>query len=110
MFYKKDESGFRDVLEGVRFKTLVFGDKTLLAEFRLAAGSAVPEHSHPHEQTGYLISGHMTFHIEGEIHDAQAGDAWNIAGGIPHGVEVLEDSVVLEIFSPKREDYLPEKT
>jgi quercetin dioxygenase-like cupin family protein len=108
MFYKKDGSGYRDAMEGVRFKTLAFGDKTLLAEFRLSQGSTVPEHSHPHEQTGYIISGHMRFSVAGKTIEVETGDAWNIAGDIPHGVEVLDDSVVIEVFSPKREDYLPE--
>ncbi|MFA9454044.1 MAG: cupin domain-containing protein [Candidatus Aminicenantaceae bacterium] len=108
MFYKKHDTGFKIALEGVRFKTLAFGDKTLLAEFRLSRGSKVPEHSHPHEQTGYMISGHMRFFVEGKTIDVEPGDAWNIAGEVPHGVEVLDDSVVIEVFSPKREDYLPE--
>ena len=46
MFYKKTDSGFRDALEGVNFKTLAFGEKTLLAEFRLKQGSTVPEAFH----------------------------------------------------------------
>ncbi len=45
MFYKKTDSGFRGALEGVNFKTLVFGEMTLLAEFKLSEGSTVPEHS-----------------------------------------------------------------
>jgi quercetin dioxygenase-like cupin family protein len=108
MFYKKDDSGFQDALEGVGYKTLAFGDKTLLAEFRLSRGSTVPEHSHPHEQTGYLISGRMRFFVQDKTMEVETGDAWNIAGDIPHGAEVLEDSVVIEVFSPVREDYLPE--
>ena len=107
MFYKKHGSGFKDALDGVSFKTLVFGDKTLLAEFRLDHGSTVPRHSHPHEQTGYLVSGRMRFSIEGKILEVGPGDAWNIGGNIEHGVEVLEDSLVIEVFSPRREDYLP---
>ena len=108
MFYKKHDTGFQIALEGVRFKTLAFGEKTLLAEFRLSRGSKVPEHSHPHEQTGYMISGQMRFFVEGKTIDVGPGDAWNIAGDLPHGVEVLEESLVIEVFSPKREDYLPE--
>jgi quercetin dioxygenase-like cupin family protein len=108
MFYRKHETGYREALEGVRFKTLAYGEKTLLAEFRLSQGSKVPQHSHPHEQTGYLVSGRLRFQMGGKTIDAGPGDAWNIEGNIEHGVEVLEDSLVIEVFSPKREDYLPE--
>lgn len=107
MFTKKDESGYRTPLEGVRFKTVATGERTHLTEFQLSVGSVVPQHSHPHEQTGYLVSGRMRFDIEGDIFEAGPGDGWCIAGGISHGVEVLEDSLVIEVFSPVREEYLP---
>jgi quercetin dioxygenase-like cupin family protein len=106
MFKKKKESDFKTALEGVRFKTIASGEKTHLTEFRLSQGTTIPTHSHPHEQTGYLVSGRMTFLIEDEVFDAEPGDGWNIAGNIEHGVEVLEDSIVIEVFSPVREEYL----
>lgn len=107
MFYKKNESDYKTPMEGVHFKTLAFGEKLHLTEFKLAKGASVPLHAHPHEQTGYMVSGRMRFNIGGEIYDAETGDGWNIAGNVKHGVEVLEDSLVIEIFSPIREDYLP---
>jgi quercetin dioxygenase-like cupin family protein len=107
MFYRKDESGYKTAREGVRYKTLACGEKTHLTEFRLSAGSTIPQHAHPHEQTGYLVSGRLKFNIDGEIFDAEPGSGWNIAGNIEHGVEVIEDSIVTEIFCPAREDYLP---
>jgi quercetin dioxygenase-like cupin family protein len=48
----------------------------------------------------------MKFRIGAETFEAQPGDGWNIGGGVPHAVDVLEDSVVIEVFSPPREDYL----
>ena len=54
-----------------------------------------------------MVSGRLRFKIEDEIMEAEAGDSWCIPGGAEHGVEALEDSVVIEIFSPVREDYLP---
>ena len=106
MFYKKDDKPYRQLIEGVTFKSLAYGDKTHLTEFRLAKGCNIPLHSHPHEQTGYLVAGKMIFTIAGETFQAEAGDGWNIAGNIEHGVEVLEDCLVIEVFSPTREDYL----
>jgi len=106
MFGKKSESAYKLLREGVRFKTVAHGEKTHLTEFHLAKGSVVPEHSHPHEQTGYLVSGRMKFRIGAETFEARSGDGWNISGGVAHAVDVLEDSVVIEVFSPPREDYL----
>jgi len=106
MFTKKDDRSYRKALEGVSFKSLALGQNTHLTEFRLEKGSRIPVHSHPHEQTGYLVSGKMTFTIAGEAFEAEDGSAWNIAGHVEHGVEVLDDSLVIEVFSPVREDYL----
>ncbi len=88
-------------------KTLCYGSATLMTEFRLAAGCALPAHSHPHEQTGYLVSGHLALTIGERTHDVMPGDSWCIPGDVRHGARVFEDSVAVEVFSPVREDYLP---
>ena len=107
MFRKKDSGESRQLLEGVDLTTLVHGDKTLMAQFKIAKGSAIPVHSHPHEQTGIMISGKLRFNVDGEIVDVETGDSWCLPGGVEHSAEALEDSVVVEVFSPVREDYLP---
>lgn len=107
MFYKKNSNNYKKAFEGVTYKTLTYGNKTSLGEFRLEKGHIIPNHNHPHEQTGYVISGRMTFTIDGEKHIAEPGDSWCIPGNVEHSVEVHEDSVVIEVFSPAREDYLP---
>ena len=106
MFYTKNEDNLRTAFKGVTYRTLVYGEKTSLGEFYLTKGTIIPNHSHPHEQTGYFISGKAVFIIDGERHDANPGDSWSIHGNVEHGVEVIEDSVVIEVFSPVREDYL----
>ena len=107
MFHKRNDSGYKEAAEGVRLKTLVHGAKTLLSEFRLEGGRSLPSHSHPHEQTGYLVSGRLGLIIGDERFDAKPGDSWCIPGDVVHAAEILEDSVVVEVFSPVREDYLP---
>ena len=92
---------------GVRMKTLCYGSSTLMTEFRLTGGSTLPAHAHPHEQTGYLVSGHLALTIGEDVHDVTPGDSWCIPGDVGHGAQVLQDSVAVEVFSPVREDYLP---
>jgi len=106
MFSAKNDSALKTLREGIRFKTIANGEKTHLTEFHLAKGSVIAEHSHPQEQTGYLVSGRLTFRIGAETFAARPGDGWNIGGGVAHAVDVLEDSVVIEVFTPPREDYL----
>ena len=109
MFYKKKEGGYRQLLPGIQLKTLVYGEKTLLGEFRLKAQSILPRHSHIYEQSGYLVEGRMRFTIGEQVFEAEPGDSWCIPGNAEHSAEVLENSLVVEVFSPVREDYLPEK-
>lgn len=106
MFALHSEDAYIPALPGIERKTLVHGDKTLMVEFRLQKDFPLPRHAHPHEQTGYLVSGSLRLSIGEEVRDLQPGDAWCIAGGVEHGAEVLADSVAIEVFAPRREDYL----
>ena len=107
MVQKAGSDGYIDVIDGIRRKTLVYGDKTMLTEFRLEKGKTLPSHKHPQEQTGYLVSGRIILAIDGTPHDLRPGDSWSIPGDVEHGAKILEDSVAVEIFSPLREDYKP---
>jgi len=109
MFYKKKDEGYHSRVKGIDQKTLVYGERTLLTEFLLKKGSIIPKHSHPYEQTGYLVSGHMVFRVGNERYDVQVGDSWCIPMNSEHSAEILKDSVAVEVFSPAREDYLPDK-
>lgn len=107
MFSKCDSSGYLTPIDGIRQKTLVYGEKTLMTEFQLKKGSILPRHAHPHEQTGYLVSGKIRLYIGDQAHDCLPGDSWCVAGDVEHGADVIEDAVAVEVFSPVREDYLP---
>lgn len=107
MFRKLSAEGYISNLKGIDQKTLVYGEKTLMTEFKLKKGSILPKHSHPYEQTGYLVSGHIILTIEKEKYDVNPGDSWCILSGLEHNAEIIEDAVAIEIFSPVREDYLP---
>ena len=106
MINKAGPEGYHLVLEGVWLKNLSYGDKTHLIEVKIKKGPLIPEHKHPHEQTGYLLSGKVKFFSGDDEVVALPGDSWTFAGEKMHGAEALEDAVVIEIFSPAREDYL----
>lgn len=107
MLQKHSESGYNAVIPGIEQKTLVYGERTLMVEFLLKKGCQLPQHSHPHEQTGYLVKGRIRLFVGSETNDITPGDSWCIPSGIEHGAEIIEDSVAIEVFSPVREDYLP---
>ena len=107
MITKNDSATWHDLIPGIRVSTLVRGDKTLMARFELQNRAFLPLHSHMYEQTGYLVSGHMTMTIDGVEHHFGPGDSWCIAPGVEHGAIVHETALAIEVFSPVREDYLP---
>jgi len=109
MFQKHVESGYTRAVPGIEQKTLVYGERTLMTEFLLKKGSRLPRHSHPHEQTGYLLKGRIRLSIGPEENDVESRDSWCIPSGIEHGAEIVEDSVAVEVFSPVREEFLPKK-
>ncbi len=77
-----------------------------IARIHLRRGAVVPEHSHVNEQVTTLIEGSLKFvHPGGEIF-LQPGEMLEIPANVPHRVEALEDSLALDIFAPRREDWI----
>ena len=107
MFSKYDPEGYSDPLPGIRMKTLCYGERTLMTEFRLSAGSELPLHNHVYEQIGYLVSGSLRLTIGSEERVITAGESWCIGENVRHGAQCLDDAVAVEVFSPVREDYIP---
>ncbi|MAG00240.1 MAG: cupin [Acidiferrobacteraceae bacterium] len=100
MFNKRSDQGFRSLLPGIEMKTL-------MSQFHLKRESVLPKHNHPYEQTRYLIEGRLVLTIGDASEEMAAGDSWSIPEKAEHGATVLEDAVVIEVFSPVREDFLP---
>lgn len=106
MFAIHSSNGYTEIIKGIRIKTLCFGESMLMTEFLLQKDALLPEHSHPNEQTGYLIKGKIRLFIAEAVRELVPGDSWNIAKDVLHRAEILEDSIAIEVFSPVREDYL----
>jgi quercetin dioxygenase-like cupin family protein len=77
----------------------------MLCEFFLERGAAVPEHQHPHDQVGYVIYGKLEMKVGDEVRVCQPGDTYQIAGGLLHSARALADTLVIDAFTPPREDY-----
>lgn len=106
MFMKNGDKEYRELAPGIELKTLTYGGATLLGEFRLKQGALVPAHSHVHEQIGYLVSGKIRFITDDATFEAEPGDSWCILPEQTHAAEVLEDCLLIEVFSPLREEYI----
>jgi quercetin dioxygenase-like cupin family protein len=106
MFTKKSQKELKPLIEGVMMKPLAHEEKSLICEFLLKKGYKLSAHKHPYEQTGYLISGKLNFRIDQTWNLAEPGDSWCVPENVEHEVHVVEESVVIEVFIPIREEYL----
>ena len=77
-----------------------------VAWITLAQGTVVPEHHHVNEQITTVIRGRLRFRVDGEEFVAETGDTVPLAANVPHEVEALEDTDVLDVFAPVRADWL----
>jgi quercetin dioxygenase-like cupin family protein len=91
-------------IDGVQLALLAAGERMNVQQFRIEPGAIVPEHSHHHEQLGYLLRGRLTFIVDGEEIVVEADDSYSLPGDEPHAVENRGDSVAkgIDIFSPPR--------
>ena len=92
--------------EGIE-RQLVVGDDLMLCRLRLAPNVVTAAHDHPHEQITLVERGRVRFTIGGEERIAKAGDVLHFPSGCWHGATMLDEEVVLiDIFTPVREDFL----
>jgi quercetin dioxygenase-like cupin family protein len=93
--------------DGLRRQVMSYSPSMMLVRHRMRKGWVGARHSHPHEQMVYVISGHLVFQYpDGQFH-AKTGDSFLVPGDVEHQASALEDSEVLDVFTPYREDYAP---
>jgi quercetin dioxygenase-like cupin family protein len=93
------------VLPGCRLRT-PYGQNIMLSYLEMEAGAVVPLHHHPHEQAGMLLKGRLELTIGADTRVVEAGAMFIIPPNTPHrAVAVDGPAVVLDVFSPVREDY-----
>ena len=97
-----------DVGEGVLRQVMAYNDSLMLARAHFQQGSIGYTHSHPHAQLAYVESGVFEFTVGAEVKSLGAGDCAYIPPNVDHGAVCRESGVLLDIFSPLREDFLPE--
>lgn len=102
----KDANPWIEICPGIKRQTVANGKTMYQMRASLEAGSKMPAHQHPQEQIVHILSGRMKLIVDGTAHDLRTGDSYYLAGNVPHGVETLEETRVLDTFSPPRDEYL----
>ena len=104
IFLNKDAKS-AEMLPGITRKTLAQSKSMMICEFNFEAEVEIPIHSHPHEQVGYLVVGQVEMTIAGKKNILNKGDSYCAPSDVPHGAYTLKPSIIIDTFSPPREDY-----
>jgi quercetin dioxygenase-like cupin family protein len=87
-------------------RRLVAGEKEMIVWWQMKAGAHAAAHSHPHEQIFWMLKGKMEFRLGNERKVCGPGDVAVIPGGVEHEAWFPEDTEVIDVFAPPREDFL----
>jgi len=103
-FHDPETRPYKIVLPGMKIRTF-WGEEHLLSLVELDANTVLPRHSHPHEQSTYILEGELDFEVGGETQRVRAGEIVIIPGGVEHFVKVgPQPAKVMDFFTPARED------
>ncbi|MBN1836365.1 MAG: cupin domain-containing protein [Spirochaetales bacterium] len=107
-YARKEEAQGVEGPPGVTRRTLSYDEQSMLCHFHLRQGARVPVHHHPAVQNGYVVRGRVRFlRADGSSFLAEAGTGYVFGPEEPHGAEALEDTEVVDFFTPMRPEYLP---
>jgi quercetin dioxygenase-like cupin family protein len=87
-------------------RQLIHTETMTLARVTLRQGAVVPLHEHENEQIATVLEGRLRFVVGGEERVIEAGSSVPLAANVSHEIEALVDPVVLDVFSPVREDWI----
>jgi quercetin dioxygenase-like cupin family protein len=105
LFYQYADAASVQMAPGLIRRTLICGETLMICRFDLDQGVEIPSHSHPHDQAGYVVSGLIRVTVDGEGLELGPGDTYWASSGVLHCALALEKTVVVDTFSPPREDY-----
>ena len=108
-FIEEKEIAWEDQGGGVRRKILGYDSNLMMTVVEFKKGSIGYLHKHLHRQVTYVHSGSFEVQVEGEKHVLKSGDCFFILPELGHGVVALEDSCLVDVFAPAREDFLAPK-
>jgi quercetin dioxygenase-like cupin family protein len=106
MFIESAGIEWEAVTEGVRRKITSYGDALMTVVVEFKKGSVGYLHQHPHVQITYIQAGSFEVSIDGQKKILGTGDFYYVNPGLEHGVVALEDGLLLDVFTPMREDFI----
>ena len=105
-FFGDTDSDWEEVWPGITRKIIGYDERLMLVKVRFVKEAEAPAHDHPHSQCSYIESGIFEVSIGDETKTLGPGDGCNVPSGITHRVTAREEGIIIDAFSPQREDFL----
>ena len=109
VFIENKDIPWEDMGNGVRRKIMSYDDRLMLVKVEFEKGGVGSVHKHHHTQITHIESGEFEVEIGGEKKVLKAGDAFYIPPNVLHGAVCLVAGVLIDVFSPMREDFIENK-
>ena len=108
-FFVGSQTPKRQVGDGLIRQIFGYNDAIMMARVEFAEGAIGAVHAHPHTQVSYVESGEFDVVIDGETRRLGPGDSFFVGPNLDHGAVCRKAGVLLDVFSPVREDFLDEE-
>lgn len=106
LFIKANELEWESVAPGMKRKFMGYNEEIMMIQVKFDKGGIGARHKHRHSQTTYIVNGKFEVNIANKSKILSAGDGFYIPPNIEHGVVCLEEGILVDVFSPIREDFI----
>ncbi|HTR80970.1 MAG TPA: cupin domain-containing protein [Bacteroidota bacterium] len=105
-FFFNENAQWEYAGEGVTRSVMSYDNDMMLVVVKFKKGAVGSLHKHPHKQFSYVIKGSFEVNMNGEKRIQKVGDGYLMPPNVEHGVVALEESALVDVFVPHREDFL----
>lgn len=103
---RREDAQTQEAAPGVKRRILSYSDEAMCVENVFETGAVGTLHSHPHTQITYIVSGRFRFTVGDQTYEVKAGDTLLKREGVVHGCIALEGGIMIDFFTPMREDFV----
>jgi quercetin dioxygenase-like cupin family protein len=105
-YIETGEMEWEEVAPGMKRQFMGYDDEIMMVKVKFDKGGIGQRHSHIHSQTTYVVSGSFEVSIGEDKKIIKEGDGFYIPPNVEHGAVCLEEGILIDVFSPIREDFM----
>ncbi len=106
LFFRQYEQGWEVIDENVKRQIVGYDETMMMVNVHFKTGGIGPIHDHMHTQSTYIAEGKFEVTIDGDTKLLNKGDSFFIPSEVKHGVKCLEEGILVDVFTPLREDFI----